>query len=83
MGEIQNDHDLLIILNSKMTDLIKGIEDLKAGVNKKIDDHEARLRLLEKESEDHILVKKVVYGAVAFVLLSVLSAIVYLVVKTH
>lgn len=44
-------------------------------------DHETRLRTLEKESEDHMLVKKVVYGAVGLILVAVLSAIVYLVIK--
>jgi len=44
-------------------------------------DHETRIRTMEKESEDHILVKKVVYGAVGLILVAVLSAIVYLVIK--
>lgn len=80
-GDKQDDHDLLIILNSKVGDVIITLKEMIGGVNKKVDDHEVRLRILEKESEDHILVKKVVYGAVGFVLLSVLGAMVFLVVK--
>lgn len=81
MGEQQNDHDLLITLNSKVGDLIKAFEELKEGSNKRVDDHEARIRVLEKESEDHILVKKVVYGAITTTLLTVLGSLLYLVIK--
>lgn len=81
MGEQQNDHDLLITLNSKVGDLIKAFEELKEGSNKRVDDHEARIRVLEKESEDHILVKKVVYGAITTTLLTVLGSLLYLVIR--
>lgn len=81
MGEQQNDHDLLITLNSKVGDLIKAFEELKEGSNKRVDDHEARIRVLEKESEDHILIKKVVYGAITTTLLTVLGSLLYLVIK--
>ena len=75
------DHDLIIRLDSKMDDLKQDIKDLKDGTTTQIQDHEARLRTLEKEAEDHILVKKVVYGAVSFILLAVLSSVVYLVIQ--
>lgn len=81
MGEQQNDHDLLITLNSKVGDLIKAFEEMKEGSNKRVDDHEARIRVLEKESEDHILVKKVVYGAITTTLLTVLGSLLYLVIN--
>lgn len=81
MGEQQNDHDLLITLNSKVGDLINAFEELKEGNNKRVDDHEARIRVLEKESEDHILVKKVVYGVITTTLLTVLGSLLYLVIK--
>ena len=81
MGEQQNDHDLLITLNSKVGDLVKAFEEMKEGSNKRVDDHETRIRVLEKESEDHILVKKVVYGAITTTLLTVLGSLLYLVIN--
>jgi hypothetical protein len=56
------------------------IKDLSDGTAGKIVDFEGRIRTLEKESEDHLLVKRVVYGACGTMLLAVLSSIVYLVV---
>lgn len=76
-----NDHDLIIKLDTKMDSLKEDIKALADGTNTKMNDHEARLRVIEKESEDHVIVKKVVYGAVGFILVAVLSAIVFLVVK--
>lgn len=72
MKDIKND---LTELKGSYVTLTVFQEHLKTD-----EDHEARLRVIEKESEDHALVKKVVYGAVAFILIAVLSAIVYLVV---
>jgi hypothetical protein len=48
---------------------------------KVVQDHEARIRSLEEDREPNKLTRKLVYGAAAFILVAVLSAIVYLVVK--
>jgi hypothetical protein len=42
-----NDHDLLIRLETKMTDLKEDIKDIKDGTTAKINDHEIRLNGLE------------------------------------
>lgn len=42
-----NDHDLLVILNTKMEGLKVDIQDLKDGTSTKINDHEVRLNALE------------------------------------
>lgn len=79
------DHDMLVAFRAETMSELKNIRtdltSLNDGMGTKLADHETRLRSLEKESEDHALVKKVVYGAVAFILLAVLSAIVFLVVQ--
>ena len=82
------DHDFLLTFSSEVKTKLDVIDNkiqmLTDGTAMKINDHETRLRTLEKEFEsestDHALVKKVVYGAVAMILLSVMSAIIYLVV---
>lgn len=87
------DHDSLITLIGavasidqkfceKFADLKTDIKAINDGTTTQLADHEARLRTVEKEGEDHAIVKKVVYGAVSFILLAVLSAIVYLVLKS-
>lgn len=86
------DHDVLIKLvgavaelkestNEKFADLKSDIKELKDGHSMTIADHENRIRALEKSSEDLQTVKKIVYGAVAFILVSVLGAITLLVIK--
>lgn len=76
-----NDHDLIIKLGVKMDSIKEDIRILNDSTANKINDHEARMRTLEKESEDYVIVKKVVYGAVGLVLTTVLGAIIYLVVS--
>lgn len=44
------------------------------------EDHEKRLRIIEKEAENNALVKKIVYGLVALILVSVIGAILALVI---
>lgn len=41
------DHDLLIVLKTKMDDVLLAIENIKEGTSVRIQDHENRLRRLE------------------------------------
>ncbi len=52
-------------------------EHLKAD-----EDHEKRIRALEEATSENPLVKRIVYGAVAIILTTVLGAIIYLVIKS-
>jgi len=47
MEERITDHDLLIVLKTKMEDLKQDIRDLKDGTSARITNHEARLTSLE------------------------------------
>jgi hypothetical protein len=40
LAEYQTDHDLLIRLDTRMVDLIRSMDELKGGTNKRIDDHD-------------------------------------------
>lgn len=40
LSEYQTDHDLLIRLDTRMADLVRSMEELKGGTNKRIDDHD-------------------------------------------
>jgi hypothetical protein len=87
------DHDLLTKLDTKVDQIQADVTVLKNLSNVYVtrtdwvehlkwnDDHETRIRNLEKETDDYPTVKRVVYSAVGFILLAVLSAIVYLVIK--
>lgn len=46
--ETQNDHDLLIKLESKISELVEKIEEMKEAVANGVKDHERRIRFLEK-----------------------------------
>ena len=70
-------------VDKKIEDLAKGLvtrdemtEHLKADA-----DHEARIRVLESQNDSNAIVKKVVFGMVSFILVAVLSAVIYLVIK--
>lgn len=76
-----SDHDLLIELKTKMDGIKADIKDLGDGTSKTIADHETRIRTVEKALDEFPTVKKLVYGAAGLILVSVLSAIVYLVVS--
>lgn len=79
------DHDLLITLVTKVDGVKEDIRVLNDGTNAKINDHETRIRSLEKTQETQssgiTLTNKIVMGACAIVLVSVMSGLVYLVVK--
>lgn len=75
------DHDLLVELKTTMAGVKADIKDLADGTTKTIADHEQRIRNIEKQSDDFGNIKKVVYGAIGFILISVLGALVFLVVK--
>lgn len=47
-----NDHDLLITMHEQIKNIRLDIRDLKDGTAAKIEDHEARLRVLEKFKEN-------------------------------
>lgn len=81
------DRKTLTQVETKLDRAIDDIKNLtnnfaqKSEVSAMKEDYEARLRTLEKESEDHALVKKVVYSAIGFILISVLGSLIYLVIK--
>lgn len=79
------DHDLLTRLDTKVDALKEDIKVLNDGTSTKIADHESRIRGLEKIQEGQSggisLTNKIVMGACAIVLVSVMSGLVYLVVK--
>lgn len=70
-------------IKSAIKDLVNGFvsrpEHVEVTTIQK--DHEARLRVSEEAIQDYPLVKKVVFGGVSFILISVLSSIVYLVIQ--
>ncbi len=76
-----NDHDLLITMHEQIKNVRMDIKEIKDGTSEKLSDHELRIQTLEKSVEGAALVKKIVYGAVGIILVTVLSAIIYLVVK--
>jgi hypothetical protein len=79
------DHDLLQRVDGKVDGLGLAIKELKDGTAAQIADHETRIRTIEKQQESEkggiSLTNRIVYGACAVVLVSVLSGLVYLVVK--
>ena len=75
-----NDHDILIELRTKMVDLADDIKDLKDGTSTQIEKHEAAIVMIKDEISDLPLIRKLNYGAVGFILIAVLSAVVYLVI---
>lgn len=52
-------------------------------VVKVTDDHEKRIRSMEDTAQDALLVKRLVFGCVTIILIAVITALVYLVVKSH
>ncbi len=47
------------------------------------EDHENRIRILEKSTEDYPQIKKIIYGCIGFILVAFLSAVVYLIIPHH
>lgn len=85
------DHDLLLTFRSETQEQMKAIrvdiKELKDGTSATIADHETRIRTMEKAVEsfasDFTTIKKIVYGAVSFILITVLSSVVYLVINNN
>lgn len=50
-AQYQTDHDLLVTLNERMSNLIKALDGVVASNKILSDDHETRLRTLEQQSE--------------------------------
>lgn len=48
LATYQNDHDLLIALNTEMRLLREDIKDMKNGNTLTLQDHESRLRFIER-----------------------------------
>ncbi len=69
-------------LDKKISENNIKLDNMQSGFVSKVEfeDHETRIRVMEKSAEDLAIIKKLVYGQVAFVLLAVLSAVVYLVI---
>lgn len=59
-----NDHDLLIELRTEMRGMREDIKSLSDGVTVRINDHETRIRSLEKTTEN--LMAKMVFGIALF-----------------
>ena len=64
----QNDHDLIIRLDTKIDDLKVDIKELKDGTAMKIEDHETRLKLIENK-----ITQVFAYGTMGLVLLGVIQ----------
>ena len=77
----QSDHDLLIELKSEVRALRDELKKVTDSYSKLVEDHETRIRSLEKQVDDYGIVKKIVYGAVGVVLLSFMGALTYLVIN--
>jgi len=59
-----NDHDLLIELRTEMRGMRGDLKNLSDGVNTRVSDHENRLRIIEKETEN--LMGKMIFGIAIF-----------------
>lgn len=70
-------------LNKKMDAVQQNTVNREEWVTngKKVDDHETRIRALEAKTDSIPLMQKIIYGGVSLVLISVLSSIIYLVIK--
>ena len=77
----QTDHDLLIELKSEVRALRDELKKVTDSYSKLVEDHETRIRSLEKQVDDYAIIKKLVYGAVGVVLLSFMGALTYLVIN--
>ena len=75
----QNDRDLIKNLEWSYNQMSKDLNRLSISVAGS--DHEARIRLLEKSVEDFALVKKVVYGMVALILLAFFGVVIRTYIK--
>jgi len=71
MGEQQNDHDLIIRLDTKLDDLKTDIKELKDGTAMKIEDHEARLKIIENK-----ITQVFAYGTVGLIVLGIVQFII-------
>jgi hypothetical protein len=49
------DHDILIVLKTKMEDLKADIKDLKDGTTTQIGDHELRIKKLENKTANYLI----------------------------
>jgi len=80
-----NDHDLLVELRTEMRGVRTDIQDMRSGLATRVlnlesnavskiqfDDHETRIRTVEKKA-DYALTTIRVWGSVAFALLSLLE----------
>jgi tetrahydromethanopterin S-methyltransferase subunit G len=72
-AEYKTDHDLLIELRVVSSEIRRDIRELKDGTHQKLDDHEARLRVLEGES-DKWIGKQSMLGAVVGILAGLIGS---------
>lgn len=89
---MKNDHDNIVTLMGDVKylkesqegfhiEMRKSMDDLKNNYKGQLDDHEKRIRGLEGSIKDLPVITKLVYGAVSLILVAVLSALIYLVIK--
>lgn len=76
----QNDHDLLIVLCTKMEGIEKALTDIKNGTVTVQADHENRLRILEK-SQDILFGKILGASAIVSIVVVIVSAIIQGILK--
>lgn len=62
----QNDHDILIELRTEMIGLRRDVNDIKDTTKTTLQDHETRLRLLEKIIEQGRGAERVIAGFIGF-----------------
>lgn len=76
-----NDHDLLIGLNVKMSDMQVDVKEIKEGTYIRLNQHETWIKALQVEMESHKIVKKIVFGAVGVFLISLVGALATLIIR--
>ena len=77
----QADREVIYRLTYNQEHMSNDLKDFIKTMNEKFQDHELRLRALEKTSDDFGLVKKIVYSAVGIILIAFFSAIIALTIK--
>lgn len=77
----QADRETMIRLTVNLERMMMDITNLTNVVDGRLGDHETRVRYIERIIDDFILVRKVVYGLVGLILISVIWAITTLVLK--
>ena len=69
-----NDHDLLVTMHEQMKNVRADIKEIKDGTSIKLEDHETRLRSLEKIVENWTG-RNVVFGIIIMFIIGLLGSL--------